>query len=247
MKKLSFVVLSALALLAITSCSREKDGKPNTLTIGTNAEFAPFSFIENQTIQGFDIDVAREVCRRIGVDLNLKDLPFEALVPGLQMGSLDLVAAGMSITEERAQVVDFSTAYVDAEPLCAVYYEGLTTVNSVQDLQKLRVAVNEGYTAEHYVVDQLAIEPMRLANPIEAMLALDSGRVDTFVAARNTLHPLIKGKLGLKVFEIPDTGDNCALMFPKGSTDLQERVNAAIADMLHDGTVHNFKLKWGLA
>ena len=96
----------AICIACIAAFAFAGRGKSsNILVVGTNAEFAPFSFREGNKIVGFDIDIAREVCQRLGKEMELKDMPFDALLPELTLGSVHFVAAGMSCTEERAKRV----------------------------------------------------------------------------------------------------------------------------------------------
>lgn len=229
-------IISTLLVLALFGCQQEAQNK--TLTVGTNAEFAPFSFIDEGKIQGFEIDISEEICTRLGFEMQLKDLPFDGLIPELQLNKVDFVAAGMSMTPEREKVVDFTTPYLEGSPLCMVYSK------KVDDLANVKIVVNEGYTADYYVTDILNLTPIRLGNPTDAMLALQSGRADVFITAEDTLKPLLKDDT-YSYEPIDGTQENCAIMLPKTS-NLKQEINAALDEMKQDGTIEKLKKKWGL-
>lgn len=245
------LIVSILFGCAALCCACTKKTAPDphalTLKVGTNAEFAPFSFIEDHEIKGFEIDIAQEVCNRLGCKMELRDLPFDALIPELEIGALHFVAAGMSVTPEREKVVNFSTPYLSANPLVALYVDEEKTL-SFQDLKHLRIVVNEGYIADPYVSGELGITPLRLQNPTEAMLALKSKRADVFVTAQSTVAPLIsvEKRVHFAFFQIEKTSENCALMISKKYPEVGHSINRVLAEMEGDGTMLKLKTKWQL-
>lgn len=238
-------LLSIILAIVLCSCSSQEQGQ--TLVVGTNAEFAPFAFIENGVLKGFEIDIAETIASRMGYAIQWKDLPFEALIPALQLSQVDFVAAGMSITEEREKVVGFSKPYLDGEPLVALYDSKKIEAFQPEKLASYAVVVNQGYTAETYVIDILGVDALRLGNPAEALLALNSGRADVFVTAKNTIQPLISQAAHYTWTEIGEPAENCALMFPKNKPELQRHIDTILTEMQEDGTVEQLKAKWGLS
>src|SRR6185369_11452130 len=101
-----------LILISCLSIFYLQAAMSNTLIVGTNAEFPPYCYIENNIIVGFDIDIAKEVAQRLGKSIQFKDMPFDALIPDIILGNVDFVAAGMSYTEERAKRVSFTRPYL---------------------------------------------------------------------------------------------------------------------------------------
>jgi len=251
MNKYFTFIAAACTILLLPSCS--ENPKPSTssekvLVVGTNAEFAPFAFIQDGEIQGFEIDVAKELCNRMGAKIKLIDLPFDGLIPELKLHKVHFVAAGMTVTPEREKVVDFTDPYLEGSPLCLVYSEDKFKDLSVSDLINFRVVVNDGYTADFYVADTLGINPIRLSNPVDAMIALKSNRADVFITAKDTLLPLLQNKTyaNYSYQPIDSTEENCAIMLPKGSLDLKGELNGFLKAMKQDGTLDELKSKWGL-
>ncbi|MBS0623572.1 MAG: amino acid ABC transporter substrate-binding protein [Verrucomicrobia bacterium] len=240
-----FFVFSCLFLKAENSAYASVS---QTLSVGTNAEFAPFSFIENGKIVGFEIDLVQALCQKLGYQVKWKDVPFDALIPELKRGTIDCVATGMTITEERKQVVEFSNPYLQGSPLLVVYIEGKHHPCSVQDLKNFKIVVNEGYTADFYVTDTLHLCVLRLPCPTDAILALKSGRADVFITAENTLKPLAAAERNVTFgsFPIEGTSENCAIMLSKHNKELKEALNLALQQLEEEGVLPQLKKKWGL-
>ena len=127
------------------------------MIVGTNAEFPPFSYIENKAIVGFDIDVAKEVAQRLGKTIQIKDMPFDALIPDIALGHVDFVAAGMSYTEERAKRASFTKSYFE-DPLMIFSKRPL----SFDKLKGKKVVVVQGFTADLLMSSQKNIDLIRL-------------------------------------------------------------------------------------
>ncbi|MDB6081397.1 MAG: artP, partial [Chlamydiia bacterium] len=170
-------------ILCIT-CVLPLFGSDAKIIVGTNAEFPPFTFIDKGEVVGFDIDVAKEVCKRLGKEMQLKDMPFDALVPELTLGYVQFVAAGMSHTEERAKRVLFTKSYGSNDPLVILT---LTKKMSLDDLTGKTVVVNEGFTADLFMSSKPGITLVRLSTPVDAFLALKAGRADAYVTAKSTI------------------------------------------------------------
>ena len=110
------------------------------------------------------------------------------------------------------------------------------------------IGVNEGYTADFYISKQPDIKVDRLENVAQAMLALKQGKIDAFVTAENAIQPFfdLHGKNGLQVEELPEITENYALAVSKKYPDLLKRINATLVEIKEDGTIADFKRRWGL-
>ncbi len=241
MNKLWMTVLALLMVAMGLSAGDKKEW-----TVGTNAEFAPFSYVDDDGLKGFEIDIVEELSQRMNYLVKWVDMPFEALIPEVMMGNVDLVAAGITITEERAKRVAFSQPYLSGDPLVIL---SLSTAYTLEDLPNLTVAVNESYTADLYLSDNSKIDLMRLPTPVEGMLALKSGRADVFVTAKNTVLPLMQSDADLpyQLSVIPATEENCAFFASIKNQELIDKCNLVIQEMIADGTVNTLKAKWGLS
>lgn len=219
----------------------------NTLIVGTNAEYAPFSFMQNGAIAGFDIDLINEIAKRMNKSIELRDMPFDALIPGVQTGMLQLIAGGITPTPERAQLVAFTKPYITGDQLVIISSAG-SPISSLEQLDNKKVAVNEGYTADYFMSKIQGPELVRFASPIELFMALDSKRIDAAVAAHNTITSFIDhyGKEKFSIAPIPNTTDEYALAISKKHEQLLEPIQQALDAMDADGTLERLKHKWGL-
>lgn len=216
------------------------------LIVGTNAEFPPYTSIEKGEIVGFDIDIAKEVVKRLGKEIKLKDMPFDALIPELAMGRVDFVAAGMSATPERAKRVLFTKPYVTEDPL-VILTRSKNSLN-LEALKGKNVVVIEGFTADLFMSRQEGVNLTRLPTQADGFLALKSGRADAFITAQSTLQTFLKTQdpSQFQVSLIEGTGDTCVLVIPKSKPELLIAIQGALDAMEKDGTLDQLKTKWKL-
>lgn len=219
-----------------------------TLIVGTEAGYPPFSFIKDDEIVGFDIDVAKEVCRRLGKEMELQNMAFTSLIPALQLGRVHMVAAGLTATPERAKRVLFTQPYLANDELQLITVAEKFEPKVLEDLTGKQVAVNEGFIADLYLSAKQGPILQRLATVADGFLALKSGHVDAFVTARTTAEPFFKlyGREGFHVTTLPDTGDSYSLAISKNNPELLPMVEKVLAEMQHDGTLDKLKEKWKL-
>lgn len=219
----------------------------NVLIVGTNAEYAPFSFMRDKIITGFDIDLIYEVGKRLNKTIELKDMPFDSLIHALQVGSIQVIASGITPTPERAQRILFTKPYLTGDQLLIVS-KAEKPIKTIKELTDKKVVVNEGFTADYYMSNIKGPELIKLATAIESFMTLDSGRVDALVAARNTVNTFLEhyGTQKFFVAPIPDTTDEYALAISKKYPELLEPIQKALDQITADGTLDALKKKWGL-
>lgn len=248
--KTVYCIAALSALLLLSGCFEQKKKTLDDplLIVGTESNFPPFAFKENRELVGFDIDIIKEVAKRLGKEIEFRDMSFEALLPQAQLGAIQVIAAGMTPTPERAKIVSFTEPYIKGDPLFIVTLVDSDT-KDIDDLKKgKRVVVNQGYTADFYMSKIEGPELIRLETPAEAFLALQQGRADAFVTARNTLAPFFK-KRDAEGFErkiIPGTDESTALIVSKEYPDLLKSIQHELDEMERDGTMLTLKKKWGL-
>jgi polar amino acid transport system substrate-binding protein len=223
----------------------------NTVIVGINSEFPPFSFKEDDAFVGFDIDVIKEVCARLKKEIIFKDMPFDVLIPEIQIGNIHVIAGGMTPTEERAQRTLFTRPHLTGDPLVIINPKKGQALTTLTDLEGKTVAVNEGYTADSFMSEQPGIELLRLSSALvsDGMLALQSDRADAFVAASLSMKPYFE-KYNINDFNvtpIPNTEESSAFAISKHYPDLRRDIQAMLNDMQQDGTLAAIKTKWDLS
>lgn len=248
MKKMLFLFVSAL-LIGLSGCIGKKEIDKDLLVVGTETNFPPFSSKLGDEIVGFDIDMVKEVAHRLGKRIELQDMSFEALIPQAELGSVHIIAAGMTPTENRAEKVFFTRPYISGDPLLIVGLVDRLDVGSLEALkQGKRVVVNQGYTSDLFMSNVEGPELIRLETPAEAFLALEQGRADAFVTARNSLAPFfaLHDEKNYVITPIAETTEQTAMIVSKKYPALLEQVQQVIDEMEADGTVDALKVKWGM-
>lgn len=220
------------------------------LRVGTNATFAPFTFVnEKGDIVGFDIDLVQEIARRLDKKIEIRDTSFTSLIPELQTGSIHLAAAGFTPTPERAARINFSTVYLKQDPFVIITRPNSSAFARLEDLKGYRVIVNMGYTTDSAVSAIPEINVIRLDTTADAFMALKSGQADAFVTAQRAAQPFFDQypDTSLKMTMIPDTQETYALAVSKQYPELLPIINDVLKELERDGTLENLKKRWNLA
>ena len=221
---------------------------PVTIIVGTSTDYPPFSFTADNKIIGFDIDVVTEAVKRLGKNIEIKDVPFELLIPQTTLGSVHVIAADLAVTPEREKLVLFTNQYITNGPLVVLTPKDKLTVTKLEDLTEKRVAVNKGYTADSYVSGLAYLAIDRVPNLEDAVKALRAGNVDALVTSADTIPTIFEtyGKDTFNTFVINDVNENAALAISKMYPELARELSIIIDQMNADGTLDQLKQKWHL-
>jgi ABC-type amino acid transport substrate-binding protein len=249
------LLLIALGFATITFWIYQRTSQvPNTdmscIIVGTNTDYPPFSFKDHDgEIVGFDIDIVKEVGKRLNRKIVLQDMSFTMLLPKLQSGSLQIVAAGASPSEERASQVFFTKPYLMNDPLIIITRVDHAPLKTVADLTGQVVIVNDGFTADLYLSEFKGPIIKRLPTVADAFLTLISQRADAFVSARTSVEPFFEqaDRSKFTMSELPDITDSYALIVSRKFPELLARVQQALDAMEQDGTIATIKQKWNLS
>jgi polar amino acid transport system substrate-binding protein len=245
-----FLALCGVIFFIVPGCLLEQKKEPNTLRVGTSADFPPFASLDTQSgsIVGFDIDIITEVAHRLHKKIVIQDMPFNSLLFDLFAGQIDVVAAGMSPTAQRAKKVLFSDTYTKADPFVIITKKE-QPVTSMNDLKNKTLVVNTGYTADIFLSQNYPdISLIKLKSPSDAFLALQSGSVFGYATAQSTLKTFIteKNKDKYTIFAIPGGQDVYAFALHKKNQELLTAINQALTSMHADGTIEKLMKKWEL-
>jgi len=217
----------------------------NVWTVGSEAGFPPFESIgEDGELVGFDIDLFNAIGEKTGKTIEFENLPFDSLIPALQGGTIDAAISGMTITEERAQTVDFSVPYFNAGLAIAVNEE-TTDIQNLDDLEGKRIAVQIGTTGAATAESVADAEVTTFENAPLALQELSNGNADAAINdAPATLDAIATGNIpGITVVGELLTEESYGIALPKGSENA-EAINAAIAEIKADGTYAELYRKW---
>ena len=237
MKKILAIAL--ICMLTLTGMAMAE-----TLKMGTNASFPPYEFYDDESgeIVGIDAEVAAAICAKLGCEREIVDMDFDAIIPAVTTGKIDFGMAGMTVTEERLQSVDFTTRY--ATGIQSVIVKEDSEITSVDDLfaegANHKIGVQQGTTGDLYCSWDIEDEGLgsveRYKNGTDAVLALTSGKVDCVVIDNEPAKNYIAANEGLKILDTEYAVEDYAIALAKDS-ELTEQFNAALEELIADGTV----------
>lgn len=239
-------VVSAAIAAALTAGSLQAQ---ETLQAVTDPSFVPFEMLDRETgeMVGFDMDILAEVAERAGFEYELETMDFQGIIPALQTGSKDIAIAGITITEEREQVVDFSDPYYDSG-LRLLVRANDDSIQGVEDLAGKSVGTKTGSTSHDFLRNRLEAENVTIEpypGSADMYQALLGGAVDAvFYDAPNVGYfAKTRGEGRVKTVGPLYEGQQYGLALVEGS-DWVEPVNEALASMKADGTYDDIYEKW---
>jgi len=218
------------------SLKRIKDS--GKLVLGTSADYPPFEFHASidgkDTIVGFDIEVAKEIAKDLGVTLEIKDLKFDGLLAALDQGSVDIVIAGLSPTEERAKSVDFSIQYYSAEQAVVIRGTDKGTLATLESLKGKTIAAQKGTIQEDAAKAVEGATVLSLGKISDLILALKSNRADAAIIEVPVAESNVKENADLVISSIviKNEGEGKVAAVKKGSADLVAEVNKTLERIL---------------
>ena len=243
--------LAALTLLAGCGSNGTADKKDSaakgdkTLIVGTEPTFPPFEFTENEKDVGFDIDLAQAVCDKLGYKMEVKNLGFDALIPALRSGQIDMIASGMDATPERQKQVSFTEPYFQ-DGYSVVVRKDNTSINGFDDLKGRTVGSQVGTKGVDLATEAGATVKQYDANS-QGWMELQSGTCDAVVINTSVALYYMKegGDKDLKIVGDAKKADaGIAMAVSKDKPELLEKVNKALADLKADGTYAKLYKKW---
>ena len=233
MKKLMQVV-GAVLLAAVCGCGEQG---PKPIRMITEATFPPYEFLRGQEIVGIDVEICRAVAQKLGRDFKAETVNFDSVIPAVISGKADLAAAGITITEDRKQNVDFSIPYVKTG--IVVIFKKSNPFTTVDALKGKKIGVQAGTTSEAFVLEKLGQEPERSNSPAEAVAGLKAGRCDFVIADIDPAKNCVKGEAELELSDFISS-EEYAVAIRKGQPELLKAIDETIAEIKADGRLE----KW---
>ncbi|WLR51225.1 glutamine ABC transporter substrate-binding protein [Bacillus tianshenii] len=225
--------------------SEESSG--DAYTVATDTSFVPFESLNTETgeMEGFDIDLIKALADEAGYEVDIQAMEFDGVIAGMQAARFDIGIAGITITEERAETIDFSDPYYDAGLMIAVQ-ESNNEIKSEADLAGKRVATRAGTTSENYLKENHPdAEIVPFPGIVEAYMELISGRVDAVMYDMPNVKYYANTEAKGKLKTVGDLlqGEQYGIAFPKGS-ELVEPTNEAMKVLIENGTYDDIYEKW---
>jgi polar amino acid transport system substrate-binding protein len=220
---------------------------PGSLTVCTDMPYEPFESMKGDKAIGFDIDLVDEVAKRLEVKPVIRDTDFDAIQSGdsLNSGDCDVAISAMTITGERARVLDFSSPYFDASQ--AMVVAKASGLGSLADLSGQKIGVQSGTTGELYVTDNAPAdaEVVPFKNSAALGVALEDGSVDAAVYDNTVVGDVVSRNPTFEVADEFDTGEQYGMAVKKnGSVDLLRAINDVLADLKNNGGYDKIYQTW---
>ena len=213
-----------------------KTVEPGVLTMGTNAAFPPYEYKEGDTIVGIDPDIAQALADKLGLQLEIVDMDFSSLITSIQSGKIDISLAGMTVTEERKQNVDFTDSY--ATGVQSIIVKEGSDIKSADDLEGKLIGVQEGTTGHLYCSDDYGEENViAYTNGATAVQALLQDKVDCVVIDQQPAKAFVEANDGLKILDTAYTTEDYAIAVSKDNPELTAALNKALQELKDDGTI----------
>lgn len=230
MKKLTAAMLAGVMILSIGMTAMADGG---TLVMATNAEFPPYEYHEGDEIVGIDAEVAALIAEELGMTLEIEDMAFDSVLAAVQSGKADIAMAGITVTDERKMVVNFSDTYTKATQLVIVAED--SEIASPDDLIGKTIGVQLGTTGDIYAGDVEDATVERYSKGFEAVQALMQGKIDAVVIDGEPAKVFVEENEGIKLLDEAFTEEEYAIAVSKDNEELLEQINAALVTLEENG------------
>ena len=243
MKKIIAIALALAICFAFAACTSTEPTTPTdtdaekTLIMGTSAGFPPYEYVaDDGSYAGIDVEIATAIAEKLGAKLEIKDMEFNSLISAVDGGAIDFALAGMTVTDERKESVNFSETYATGVQVVIVK-EG-SDIKTVDDLDGKTIGVQAGTTGDIYCTDDYGQENVKqFAQGALAVQALLNDQVDCVVIDNEPAKQFVAANEGLAILDTEYAVEDYAAAFAKSNTALLDDFNKALAELKADGTI----------
>lgn len=233
MKK--FFVLCLVMVLFLTGCDKNDD----VLIMVTEAGFAPYEYYDNGEIVGVDIDVAKEIAKEMGKELVVRDVAFDSIISEVRTGKADFGAAGISYTDERAKMVDFSVDYFVSKQVVVV--RSGSGINDTSDINGKKIAVQLGSVGDTYVTSNYSdSDIVREKKYLAAIQDLKDGKVDVVVMDELPAKEMVNNNQGIVILPFSLVSDSYGMVVKKGNKELLDTINSVLERLKNNGEIDKY-------
>lgn len=211
--------------------------EPGKLIMSTNAAFPPYEMTtDSGEFEGIDIETAQAIADKLGLELQIDDMDFDAALLAVQQGKSDMVMAGVTVTDERQNVMDFTDSY--ATGIQSIIVKEDSDIASVDDLAGKKIGTQRGTTGYLYCSDDFGDENVvAYDDGLTAVQMLNNGQVDCVVIDNAPAKEFIAANPGLKLLDTAYVEEDYAIGIGKGNTELKDAINTALEELKADGTL----------
>jgi len=218
--------------------------EPGKLIMSTNAAFPPYEMTtDSGEFEGIDIETAQAIADKLGLELQIDDMDFDAALLAVQQGKSDMVMAGVTVTDERQNVMDFTDSY--ATGIQSIIVKEDSDIASVDDLAGKKIGTQRGTTGYLYCSDDFGDENVvAYDDGLTAVQMLNNGQVDCVVIDNAPAKEFIAANPGLKLLDTAYVEESYAIGIGKGNTELKDAINTALEELKADGTLQTIVDKY---
>ena len=253
MKKIVSMMLVVAMAVSLCACGGSKKSEESdkgfstvtagTLTMATNAYFPPYEFYEGDKIVGIDAEIAQAVADKLGLTLKIEDMEFDSIITAVSTGKADMGLAGMTVTEERKQNVNFTDSYATGVQVVIVPEE--SDIATIDDLAGKKIGVQLATTGDIYCCDDFGTDNVEEYNKgNDAVMALVSGKIDAVVIDNEPAKSYVAANEGLKILDTEYVTEDYAACLNKENTALLDAINGALNELKADGTLDKIISKY---
>lgn len=232
-------ILLATTALALTAGTAFADAHMKTVRLGTEGAYPPYNFLDdNGEVAGFERELGDELCVRAELTCEWVTNDWDSIIPNLVSGNYDVIIAGMSITDERDEVIDFSDPYTQPDPSAFI------AMSDDMDMSNAVIAAQSGTIQASYIASMDGATLVEFATPEETIAAVKNGEADAVLADKAFLEPIAEAEADLSI--VGDDvllGGGIGLGIRESDGELREKFNAAIQSMKDDGTLNELIVK----
>lgn len=231
-------VVILFLLVFLTACSKND----KQLIVATEAGFAPYEYYESGEIVGVDIDIAKEIAKRLNKELVIKDVAFDSIINEVKSGKADIGAAGISYDAERALEVDFSINYTTANQVVIVKKDG--NIKKISDIKDQKIAVQLGTIADSYLTKNFPnVELVREKKFLATIEDLKSSKCEAVVMDELPAKEILKNNPSLIILDGWLTSDSYGMIVKKGNKELLKVINEVLKELNEQGKIDSYIIK----
>ncbi len=243
MKKILALVLAlVLCLGCFAACggndadTNDGEAKKEVLTMCTNATFPPYEFYDGDKIVGIDAEIAQAIADKLDMELVIEDMEFNSIISYVNANKNAFGMAGMTVTDERKQSVDFTTSY--AKGIQSVIVKADSDIKSIDDLAGKKIGVQLSTTGDIYATDEFGADFVTQYNKAtDCVLGLTKGDVDAVIIDNAPAKVFVEQNEGLVLLDASYADEDYAIAVKKGDAELLKKLDTAITELIADGTV----------
>lgn len=241
MKKTLLFLLALVMVFSFVACQKEAPAQP--LKMATNAAFPPYEYKEGEAFVGIDVEIAEAIAKELGTTLEVVDMEFDSIIASVQKGEVDFGMAGMTVTDERKEEVDFTASYATGVQVVIVPED--SEIATLEDLAGKKIGTQLGTTGDMYSKDDYGEENVTsYGKGADAVIALKGGDVDAVIIDNEPAKAFVAENEGLKILETEYAVEDYAIAIKKENASLLADINKALEKLTQDGTIDNIIAKY---